>query len=523
VIISKIDKFIRPSYRDNKYILQKARLLVATHILTFVYAFVHLITFIFIGFDIAALALGVLVITTITGLFLFKKTISINVATNSIIFWAFLSFMTIIVSTGGIFSPTLSWLLPVSLIGFLLANRASGFFWSSVSILTILTFFIFNKNDVRFPIVLEIQYISFHNVIAYLGSSIFVLLIVTIYDNISRERTHELELINEKLTESESSLIESIEALELKEFDMQVLNSELIEKTEELTQQAEEIFAQKEEIESQRDEIYKQKDELENKNQNLTDSIIYAKRIQQAMLPSPELINNNCPEHFILFKPRDIVSGDFYWFKQIKNFTYIAAADCTGHGVPGAFMSMLGISILNEIVTKRDLNPPNEVLDELRKRVKKSLHQTGQDGEAQDGMDIALCLIDKESNEIQFSGAFNPLYIYRKNADNSYDLIESKADRMPIGVHPNDNRPFTNRKLTLQKNDTLYIFSDGYASQFGGKPSEKFKSVRLKEILLSIQDKDLQTQKQVLEETMLQWMGDSEQVDDILLIGVRIS
>jgi len=350
-----------------------------------------------------------------------------------------------------------------------------------------------------------------------------VLLVVLIYDTISRNRTRELELINEKLTESEASLLESMQALENKDFDLQVMNSELLEKTEELMQQTEEIITQKKEIESQRDEIFEQKKEIERKNQNLTDSIIYAKRIQQAMLPNKDLIATNCPEHFILFKPRDIVSGDFYWFKQIKNFTYIAAADCTGHGVPGAFMSMLGISILNEIVTKRDLNPPNEVLDELRKRVKKSLHQTGQDGEAQDGMDIALCLIDKESNEIQFSGAFNPLYIYRKNAHNSYDLIESKADRMPIGIHPHDNRPFTNRRLNLQKNDTLYIFSDGYTSQFGGQKSEKFKSVRLKEILLDIQDKDMQTQQQILEDTITQWMGKSEQVDDILLIGVRIS
>ncbi|HOT14507.1 MAG TPA: SpoIIE family protein phosphatase [Bacteroidales bacterium] len=522
-IIGKIDTFIRPSYKDNKFILQKARLLVATHIITFIYALVHLIIFLFIGFNAAACALSILIITTLTGLFLFKKTISINVATNSIIFFAFLSFITIIVSTGGIFSPTLSWLLPVSLIGFLLANRTIGLFWSTISIFTILTFFVLNKNDVRFPIILQNQYISLHNVIAYFGSSVFVLLVVLIYDTISRNRTRELELINEKLTESEASLLESMQALENKDFDLQVMNSELLEKTEELMQQTEEIITQKKEIESQRDEIFEQKKEIERKNQNLTDSIIYAKRIQQAMLPNKDLIATNCPEHFILFKPRDIVSGDFYWFKQIKNFTYIAAADCTGHGVPGAFMSMLGISILNEIVTKRDLNPPNEVLDELRKRVKKSLHQTGQDGEAQDGMDIALCLIDKESNEIQFSGAFNPLYIYRKNAHNSYDLIESKADRMPIGIHPHDNRPFTNRRLNLQKNDTLYIFSDGYTSQFGGQKSEKFKSVRLKEILLDIQDKDMQTQQQILEDTITQWMGKSEQVDDILLIGVRIS
>ena len=304
---------------------------------------------------------------------------------------------------------------------------------------------------------------------------------------------------------------------------MQKTNNQLKEKTEELFQQKEEIVTQKEEIESQRDEIILQKIEIEKKNTSLTDSIHYALRIQEAMLPTNEMIASNLPEHFILYKPRDIVSGDFYWFRQIKNYTFIAAADCTGHGVPGAFMSMLGISILNEIITKRDLNPPNEVLDELRKRIKKSLHQKGQDGQTQDGMDIAMCVIDNESNEIQFSGAFNPMYVFRKSTiDNNYELIETKADRMPIGVHPFDNKNFTSKTMKLQTNDTLYLFSDGYASQFGGEKSEKFKTRRLKNILLKIQNKNLLEQKEILEAAFKEWQGNNEQVDDILLIGIRI-
>jgi serine phosphatase RsbU (regulator of sigma subunit) len=295
------------------------------------------------------------------------------------------------------------------------------------------------------------------------------------------------------------------------------INFELVSAQEELKQQNEEILIQNNEIEQQ-------KFVIEKKNKDLTESIQYAQRIQEAMLPATEILATYIPEHFILFKPCDIVSGDFYWIRQIKNFIFVAAADCTGHGVPGALMSMLGISLLNEIVTEREVGPPNEILNELRKRIKKSLHQDGRKGEAKDGMDIAFCIIDLENHLIQFSGAHNPLYLIRRNfKENNYELYETKADKMPIGIHDEDNVSFTNNKIHLENNDTIYLFSDGYVSQFGGEKREKFKSQRFHEILLKIQNESMDIQKVILNETIISWQGKHEQIDDILLIGLKIN
>lgn len=302
------------------------------------------------------------------------------------------------------------------------------------------------------------------------------------------------------------------------------LEHKVQERTYEIREKNQVLEQQKEEIESQRDEIQNQKEIIEHKNKNLTDSIIYAQRIQEAMLPSTTILEKNLPEHFILFKPRDIVSGDFYWFRQVEKLLFIVAADCTGHGVPGAFMSMLGISQLNEIITKRDTNPPNEILNELSKRIKKSLHQQGQKDQTQDGMDIALCAINLDNKVLHFSGANNPLYLIRKNVNgNSFELIEIKADRMPVGVHPKEEQSFNCNEIALQSNDTFYVFSDGYTSQFGGSNFERFKTKRLKETLLRIQDSPMEEQKQILENTLLEWKGKNEQVDDILIIGIRFN
>ena len=279
---------------------------------------------------------------------------------------------------------------------------------------------------------------------------------------------------------------------------------------EELNQQNDEIATQRDEIESQRDRLYIQ-------NKNVTDSIKYARFIQQALLTSHEILDNCKIQNFILFKPKDIISGDFYWFKQIKNYLYFAAADCTGHGVPGAFMSVLGISLLNEIVRKRDLNPPALVLNELRKKLKKSLKQDNFETTSHDGIDIALCLFDLETKMLQFSGAFNPLYLLRNK-----ELVEYHADHMPVGVHPKDNIDFTNQEIQLQSGDSLYVFSDGYISQFGGEKGKKFNIKQFKQLIIEINDQPLEIQKQLFEKRLTEWQQDFEQIDDVLLIGITI-
>jgi tetratricopeptide (TPR) repeat protein len=251
--------------------------------------------------------------------------------------------------------------------------------------------------------------------------------------------------------------------------------------------------------------------------QQITDSIRYASRIQKAVLPPEEFITRILPQHFILNKPRDIVSGDYYWTTQREKESIIAVADCTGHGVPGAFMSMLGIAFLNEIVNKSDTAKSHEILEELRTNVMNSLHQTGREDEAKDGMDIALIIIDLESNILQFSGAHNPLYIIRNKK-----LQEVKADKMPIGISVRYNKPFRNHKIQLCKDDMLYIFSDGFMDQFGGEPRKKFGFRRFRELLLQIHLKPVEEQREILDNTFIAWKGNYEQIDDIMIMGIRI-
>lgn len=263
------------------------------------------------------------------------------------------------------------------------------------------------------------------------------------------------------------------------------------------------------EIKAQRDQIFQQKQEI-------TDSIQYASRIQNAVLP-PENLLSELSEHFILYKPRDIVSGDYYWMTLKDDRTIVVAADCTGHGVPGAFMSMLGISFMNEIINKSDTTQANEILNQLRSDVISSLGQTGETGETQDGMDLALCVIDTGKMNLQFSGAYNPLYIIRDD-----ELIEYKSDKMPIGIHKEKKDSFSNHDIKIQKNDALYMFSDGYIDQFGGHKQKKFMTKNFKELLLRINHKPMKEQGKILNQTLLEWMGDVEQIDDILVMGLRI-
>jgi len=295
------------------------------------------------------------------------------------------------------------------------------------------------------------------------------------------------------------------------------LNVILNQKNEEINKHITEIEFKSKEITQKSEEINLQNEILTKQKKEITDSIIYAALIQKAILPSPEIISEHFSEHFILYRPCNIVSGDFYWFRQIKNLLFVVAADCTGHGVPGAFMSMLGISLLNDIVTKSNVNHPHETLNELRKRIKRSLHQTGKSGERQDGMDIAFCMIDLDTNTVEFSGAYNPFYLVRNN-----ELIEFKANRMPIGIYPKDDQNFETTTINLQPNDKFYIFSDGYVSQFGGAKGKKFKTTQFREILIRHYDKSMSTQKELLEEALDGWQGSMDQVDDILVIGINI-
>jgi serine phosphatase RsbU (regulator of sigma subunit) len=278
-----------------------------------------------------------------------------------------------------------------------------------------------------------------------------------------------------------------------------------------------EIESQKEELETRRDLAEKQRDEISSQKNELTDSIKYARQIQSSLMPGSELFKKSFSDYFILNKPKDIVSGDFYWISVKGSKTVVAVSDCTGHGVPGAFMSMLGIGLLNEIVNEINIFQPNLILNNLRDMVIKSLTQSGENTETMDGMDIALITIDRGKHTLQYSGANNSLIMIRNNK-----LSEIRGDRMPVGFYRITDIPFTNHEIEIKANNSIYLFSDGYKDQFGWRNNRKLKHNKFIELLLSIQNVPMKAQKILLENNLKNWMGDLEQIDDILVVGLQI-
>jgi len=334
--------------------------------------------------------------------------------------------------------------------------------------------------------------------------------------------------------------------------------SKLKEAENEIRKQKEEIENQRDEIEAQRDIATQQADKIGRQNKSITDSIMYASRIQGALLPSLDNVRKIFPRSFVIFRPRDIVSGDFFWLKKKLNKIILAAADCTGHGVPGGFMSMLGISMLSEIINKSmesitgiEALDPAEVLNLLRENIVKTLHQKGRVGETADGMDIALCIFDTEKSIVEFAGANNSLFIFRKlengeipeeiipsdenekpkmkqfvNDAQTHVLFEYLADKMPIGIQGDMKRSllteFGKHTIPYKKGDSFYIFSDGYADQIGEESGRKFLIKHFRKLLFDVQDLSLDEQGRILEKTHIKFKGNADQVDDVLVIGVKM-
>ncbi len=270
-------------------------------------------------------------------------------------------------------------------------------------------------------------------------------------------------------------------------------------------------------ITTQKEELDKKNEIIEEKNKEIIDSITYALRIQQAKLPKKEDIYTSFPQSFILFKPKDIVSGDFYFFQKNNQSIFIAAADCTGHGVPGALMSMIGSEKLDDAVSQSI--DTSVILKQLNKGIKTSLRQSDSDESTRDGMDIALCSVDKKNFIIKYAGANRPLWIIRNRQT---EVEEIKATKTAIGGLTEDNQHFDTHEIKLKEGDTFYIFTDGYADQFKGQGGKKLMTRKFKEILLSIQNKTMREQENHLDDFLENWKEGAEQVDDILVIGVRL-
>lgn len=262
--------------------------------------------------------------------------------------------------------------------------------------------------------------------------------------------------------------------------------------------------------------IEKHKSDLESRAKDINDSLNYAQRIQEALLPSEEYFRKYFKDSFIFFKPKDIVSGDFYWIEEKGDKIFIAAADCTGHGVPGALMSMIGIEIIGKTINVDHIENPSLILSVLNRELEKTFSREKNIGTIiRDGMDIGLCVIDRKRKKLEYAGAFFPLYLIRDNT-----LIELKDDKIIIGMNP-ARVPYTNHEIDIKEGDMFYIFSDGYPDQFGGSENKKFMYRRFRYLLMTIHDFPVSDQKAILEDNIKNWMNGNIQIDDMLVIGFR--
>jgi serine phosphatase RsbU (regulator of sigma subunit) len=333
--------------------------------------------------------------------------------------------------------------------------------------------------------------------------SIVLVIIFFQYKKNRRSRIHN----HQKIEEQQRSNDQIMQMLEQKKREVEQQSLELHETSTELKWQTENALRLYDEVEQQRKEM--------------TDSILYAKRIQTILLPEKAFVNEILNDYFVLFQPRDIVSGDFYWISAKKEKTLVAVADCTGHGVPGAFMSIMGINFLNTIVQNENLHA-DIILNQMREQVINSLKQTGKVLENKDGMDMAFCIIDWENAKIEYAGANIPLILLRSTPESPHELIEIRADRMPIGIYELAARPFTRHTIPIIPGDSIYMFSDGYCDQFGGPDLKKFKKKNLTRLLSEIHVYNMTEQRKRLKRNLDKWRGELPQVDDILMLGIKI-
>ena len=316
---------------------------------------------------------------------------------------------------------------------------------------------------------------------------------------------------------------DEIENMQRTKNELHATNMALMEQKEKMSSQNSELEAQSDKLASAHYEIMFKNNQLEYQNLQITDGIKYASMIQKAVLTAQFNLDKTFTDTFIYYKPKEILSGDFYWFKEFYDKYYFACADCTGHGFSGAMMSMLGISFLNELThhyNDRNISP-SIMLDKLRLKVVETLHQTGEVGQIRDGMDIGLCMYNPANNTLEYAGAYLILYQMTRDENDNAILIEHKGDRMPVGIYDKPE-PFTNISIPFKAGDTLYLLSDGYIDQFGGPNKKKLNKQNFKNLLYSVQHLNLTEQRLYMKEFFKSWIAGLDQVDDVTVIGIKI-
>ncbi len=395
-------------------------------------------------------------------MFVYKRYGGRVVIVNIITVMGFGSNMGTYQSTGGIWSSDLIWGLIISSWVFLVANRWSGLFWMVLTLITFILFYYAELNHHKDFIADATKMTAAYPFTNYFLAGVFMLLIIWLYDSSKRRFVQELR--------------------------------------------------------DSKAEVDLQKKSLESQKEDILASIGYAKKIQEAVLPHEETISRSIPLAFMLYKPRDIVSGDFFWFHEIDRDNYIlACADCTGHGVPGAFMTVIGSNILSQIVKENKVTNPAEILIQLDQRINETLKQdNSRFSEVQDGMDLALIKVDKANKSFVFTSAKRPAIFIRDQK-----MSEFKGSKLSIGGMRSGEKKFEEITMDFQQDDVIYLFTDGYIDQFGGKENKKFMIKRFRELLLSINKLGMPEQKRKLDEAITAWIGNNEQTDDIQVIGIR--
>ncbi|GAB4133630.1 MAG: hypothetical protein OHK0045_21530 [Raineya sp.] len=499
--------FVPESYKNDVLIYRKAEnvieaTLVGIFLLAFLFPFNYLLgleaTAWFALFDIAFLFLS---------LYAFKKGIKLYVFGNSLSLSAYLLVLTACLETGGIFSPAISAFVVSGIIAFFYTGKRLGFLWTIISLFSVgflgaweslglskLQSKLLPEDTVFFAISVNLILIVF--------SMYLVNFYVSILKNINKRnflRTEKMERFHQILAEHQSEIEEK--------------NKELTNLYEQFNKQNQDLLLQKELLQTQNDELTRAYEEL-------IDSIYYTKRIQVALLPHIELIKPHFTDFMVLYKPKEILSGDFYWFAHINEYSFLVVADCTGHGIPGAFMTVIGNDLLNHIIKEEHTFSPQNILKRLDEELFKTLQQEEnyKEGNISDGMDIAICRIHTKQKEICFAGAKRPLFVV-----NQQEVNEIKGCRFGIGGMSGTKKHFKEHHLLAKSDDVFYMSSDGFTDQFGGDSDSKFLTVHFKEKLKQLYNKPLEYQKIYLDELHETWKGFiNEQTDDILVIGFKV-
>jgi serine phosphatase RsbU (regulator of sigma subunit) len=497
--------YINQSYLEDEGLATRAKLTLNTFLTVVFFAFSYSLISIVIEFKVGLYSTLILGLAYLFVPFILRKPNTLNFLAHFFLLTSSISSCVLIYNSGGLLSAVTPWLAITPVVALLLAGRKTAWFWTVVMVVVVYAFAIPSYLGTAFEPQFNTAWAIPFDAMALSGFVLVVFLCNLIFEGEKNEAVKIVQESNKVLQKQQSQIKQQNQELQLKQ--------------KEIATQNEELFQQQEEIIAQRDALQSAYQEIQRKNEDIVASITYARRIQKALLPSKEEIDAIFPQNFVLFRPRDIVSGDFYWCTEKYGRKFIAAADCTGHGIPGAFMSMIGVEMLNEIVVSKDIIEADKILNKLNLSIGKALRQD--EGENKDGMDIALCIFHYQTQELEYAGAMNPIIYIQNN-----NLTEVKATKKGVGGHQVQNTDFQGYQkqiISVQAPTMLYLFSDGFQDQFGGKDGRKFMIKNLRQLFLEIHSKPVQEQRQILKDTITNWMGERhKQIDDILVIGVKL-